>query len=243
MNNLKTTKVGKIVATNYKASTVLTAYNIDFCCGGGITLEKACQEKNANLEKVIIELEEAFKTRDVYDYQGMDLEHLIGIIIEVHHAYVQATIPALLAYLQKLCQVHGERHPELFDIFQLFKEGSTALTEHMKKEELILFPYIHAMVQSKKNGFPLSDPHFGDIENPIVIMEHEHENEGARFRKIAELSNNYLSPDDGCQTYWVTYAILKEFEDDLHKHIHLENNILFPAARELYNELKNQINS
>ena len=152
-------------------------------------------------------------------------------------ANVRVTIPALRAYLEKLCRVHGDRHPELFEINELFIAGSAALLSHMEKEEQVLFPYIKAMVESKTKGFPLSKPHFGDIENPIQVMEQEHEDEGERFRQIAELTNQYECPPDGCQTYKVAYAMLQEFEEDLHKHIHLENNILFPAARELYKEI------
>ena len=236
MKNLAQTKVGKIVATNFRTSTVLTAHNIDFCCGGGITLEEACRNKNADLDEVIRELEEALRTKDSHPYHDLTLDVLIDTIVNVHHKYVRTTIPALQSYLDKLCDVHAERHPELLQIRELFDEGATALLAHMNKEELVLFPYIKAMVEAKHNGFPLSKPHFGDIANPIHVMEDEHEQEGARFRKIAALSNQYDCPPDGCQTYWVAYAMLKEFEEDLHKHIHLENNILFPSARKLFND-------
>lgn len=236
MENLAQTKVGKIVANNYKTSAVFTSHNIDFCCGGGITLEEACKNKNQNLEEVIHELEETFKTKDVFNWKEMKLDKLIDMIIEVHHGYVSATIPALRLYLEKLCRVHGGRHPELFEIRTLFEEGAVKLQNHMSKEEMILFPYIKAMVQSKRNGFPLSKPHFQDINNPIHMMESEHEDEGERYRRISQLSGGYDCPPDGCQTFRVTYALLQEFEEDLHKHIHLENNILFPKAQQLFQE-------
>lgn len=236
MENLAQTKVGKIVAANYRTSAVFTAHQIDFCCGGGITLEEACKIKNQNLNQVIKELEETFKNTDVHDWEEMELDQLIDRIIDVHHKYVETTIPPLQLYLEKLCKVHGPSHSELFEIKDLFDQAASALTIHMKKEEFILFPYIKAMVQSKKNGFPLSRPHFQDIDNPISVMEHDHMEEGKRFERIAELSNHFLCPPDGCQTFRVTYALLKEFEEDLHKHIHLENNILFPKAQELFQE-------
>ena len=100
----------------------------------------------------------------------------------------------------------------------------------MKKEELILFPYIRKMVKAKKFGESLPKSHFGNVENPIAMMEHEHDTEGERFRKIYRLSSNYTTPADGCTTYRVAFAMLQEFEEDLHEHIHLENNILFPKA-------------
>lgn len=238
MENLAKTKVGKIVATNFRTSKVLTSYGIDFCCKGGITLEEACNNNQVSLNQIINELEESFKTSDTYAYEQLSPTELINVIVSVHHNYVEATIPALRAYLEKLGTVHGERHPELHEIRDLFFDAADALTVHMKKEELILFPYIQAMVDAEEKGFPLSKPHFGDIENPITMMEHEHETEGNRFREMARLSGNYTCPPDGCQTYWVAYALLKEFEEDLHKHIHLENNILFPKARKMFVEFQ-----
>lgn len=237
MKNLAKTKVGKIVATNFRTSKVLTSYGIDFCCKGGITLEEACKNGNVAIEQVIRELKESIKTADSYGYERLPLDDLIQLIVNVHHKYVEATIPALLAYLDKLSNVHGDRHPELHEIKGLFNLTATALKDHMAKEELVLFPYIQAMVQADKSGFPLARPHFGDINNPISVMEDEHESEGNRLRKIAELSEHYQCPPDGCQTYWVAYALLKEFEEDLHTHIHLENNILFPRARHLFSKL------
>jgi regulator of cell morphogenesis and NO signaling len=137
----------------------------------------------------------------------------------------------LLQYLNKLCKVHGEAHPELFEITQLFSESAGDLAAHMKKEELILFPYIRKMLKKSKDGSSVVDtPHFRTVRNPIKMMMGEHENEGERFEKIALLTGNYNPPAEACNTYRVTYALLDEFESDLHKHIHLENNILFPKS-------------
>ena len=238
MENLAKTKLGAIVASNFRASRVLTAHQIDFCCGGGITLEEACRNKEQDLNVVLRELEETFKTKDGSNFQDLELDQLIDTIVNVHHSYVLATIPALRAYLEKLCRVHGDRHPELFEINELFVAGAEGLLSHMNKEEQVLFPYIKAMVESKTKGFPLSRPHFGDIENPIQMMVQEHEDEGARFHRIAELTNQYECPPDGCQTYKVAYAMLEEFEGDLHKHIHLENNILFPSSQKLFRQME-----
>ena len=149
---------------------------------------------------------------------------------------MSSTIPVLQAYLNKLCQVHGERHPELFKVNELFDEAAIALLSHMEKEEFVLFPFIKSLVEASENQYPLSEPYFGHIENPIAMMEHEHATEGERFRNIAKLTNQYEPPSDACQTYRVTYALLKEFEEDLHLHIHLENNILFPKSIELFKE-------
>lgn len=238
MKKLELTPIGQIVAGNYKTARVFTAHNMDFCCGGGITLAKACQKHGADLNQVVTELTAVLKTERNNTFKLEKPDQLIDTIVDVHHKYIETTTPTLLMYLDKLCSVHGERHPELWKVKSLFNEGAGALAAHMKKEELILFPFIKAMVASKTNDFKLSAPHFGDIENPIHMMEDEHNTEGERFRQISELTNNYQVPEDACQTYKVTYAMLKEFEEDLHKHIHLENNVLFPQARQLFNEFE-----
>jgi len=243
MENLKETKVSKIVAQNYKTAKVFSTYGIDFCCNGGIPLSEACASKNVEIAEVLKQLEVELAKPNEVDYQAIEMPVLIDHIVETHHHYVEKTIPILNTYLNKLCQVHGERHPELFQVFDLFRDCGDALTMHMKKEELTLFPFINKMVKTQSEGGSLNDAHFGHINNPISMMEAEHAEEGARFEKIAELTNQYTCPPDGCQTYRVAYAVLKEFENDLHKHIHLENNILFPKAAALYQKLNQTISA
>ncbi len=238
MDNLITQrKVGGIVASNFKTAKVFTSYGIDFCCKGGISLEEACANKGVDMAQVLEDLETASKTPEEVIYAALSPSELIAHIIDNHHQYVENTLPVLTAYLQKLAAVHGDRHPELFEIRDEFLAAAEALTLHMRKEELILFPYINAMEDAQRNKFLLSVPHFGHINNPIHMMEEEHDTEGERFRTIARLSSNYTPPSDGCQTYRVAFAMLKEFEEDLHTHIHLENNILFPTAISLYTAL------
>lgn len=234
MNQLAEKKVGKIVADNFRTAKVFTGFGIDFCCKGGIKLSEACEIRGLDTETVIQELLPVFQTEDSTEYQGMEMGELVDHIVEVHHKYVENTIPALKFYLDKINRVHGERHPELEEIKNLFFGAADALTVHMKKEEFILFPYIKAMEEAVKNDFPLSAPHFGHIDNPITMMEEEHDTEGERFRKIAELSGGYTAPADACQTYRVAFSMLEEFENDLHTHIHLENNILFPLAQQVF---------
>lgn len=237
MNQLAEKKVGKIVADNFRTAKVFTEFGIDFCCKGGVKLSEACETRGLDTEKVIQELLPIFQTADATNYQGMGMKELVDHIVAVHHKYVGDTIPALKAYLDKINRVHGDRHPELEEIKALFFETADALTVHMKKEEFILFPYIKAMEDALKNDFPLSAPHFGHIDNPISMMEEEHDTEGERFRKISALSNTYTPPSDACQTYRVAFAMLQEFENDLHTHIHLENNILFPVAQQVFAQL------
>ncbi|MFD2200796.1 iron-sulfur cluster repair di-iron protein [Shivajiella indica] len=237
IQELSNKKVGKIVAENFKTAQVFTKYGIDFCCKGGISLASACASKGVNLEQIQQDLNQALLVPEEVHYKDLGMTTLIDHIIKTHHSYVENTIPVLKAYLQKLETVHGQRHPELFEIRQLFFDAADALTAHMKKEEFILFPYIKAMEESYKSHFTLSLPHFGHIDNPIAMMEEEHDTEGERFRIISELSQEYTPPVDGCQTYRVAFAMLKEFENDLHTHIHLENNILFPKAKAMFSAM------
>ena len=139
----------------------------------------------------------------------------------------------------KYCSTRIGNFSELFEINTLFKIGSGVLAQHMKKEELILFPFIKKMFKALEENTTIEQPHFGTVKNPIAMMMDEHENEGERFRRISELTNDYMPPADACNTYKVTFSMLKEFEQDLHKHIHLENNILFPGAQVLERQFTN----
>ncbi|HEY5534850.1 MAG TPA: hemerythrin domain-containing protein [Ignavibacteria bacterium] len=167
---------------------------------------------------------------------NLTLGELCNYIVKRHHAYVRENIPLLRKNLEKICEVHGEQHPELFEIKELFISFARDFTMHMQEEEIMLFPFIHGLESAKKENSPLPRSPFHSISNPIVMMIEEHQNEDQRFNKISELSKNYLIPEDTCTTYEVTLNQLKDFENDLHLHIQLENNILFPKAFELIKE-------
>ena len=226
--------IGDFVAENFRTAEVFKKYHIDFCCKGNRTIEEACENKKANPEEIYRELEEVAsrKSEDI-DFNAWPLDLLADYVEKTHHRYVEEKSAMLIPFLNKLCKVHGDRHPELFDINKLFLESANDLAAHMKKEELILFPFIKKMVKAKSKGETIDRPHFGTVENPVAMMKEEHEAEGDRFVKISELTNGYQFPDDACGTYQVTFRMLEDFENDLHKHIHLENNILFPKAIEL----------
>jgi len=232
-------QIGQYVAEDYRTAAVFSKYKIDFCCNGGRTIQEACSKKGIDSNFLIDELQAVLKTtsNQSIDYKSWPLDLLIDYIQKKHHRYVEEKIPVIRHFLDKLCSVHGERHPELFKINELFTASSGELAAHMKKEELILFPFIKKMVKAVIDGKPIEVAHFGTVENPIEMMMQEHDNEGKRFRQIAELSNNYQPPTDACNTYRVTFAMLNEFEQDLHLHIHLENNILFPKATKLESKL------
>ncbi len=232
MNNLLETTVGSIVAQDYRTSTVFTSHGIDFCCKGGQSLAEACARRGLDLATVEEELRRAMGTAapSTDDPATWTLTALIEHIERVHHRYVAERMPVLAQYVDKLARVHGERHPELLDLSAEFHACIAALTAHMKKEELVLFPYVAQLEKAHGHGVPPPRPHFGTVANPIRMMEHEHVGEGERFERIKAITQGYTVPPDGCATWSVTMDLLREFEADLHRHIHLENNILFPRA-------------
>lgn len=239
MENLSQAIVGQLVAGNYHTAVIFKKFNIDFCCNGNRSIKEACSRKNIDPAIVITELSAilGYQPGPEKDYNTWSLDLLAEHIETKHHQYVETQIPVLETFLQKLCSVHGQQHPELLEIAHLFSGSAAELTMHMKKEELMLFPYIKQLVKAKEQGTITSTAPFGTVANPVHMMMQEHDQEGERFRQISALSNDYTTPPDGCNTYKVTYALLKEFQDDLHLHIHLENNILFPKAEQLEKEL------
>jgi regulator of cell morphogenesis and NO signaling len=231
--------IGELVAKDYRTASVFKKYSIDFCCQGNRTIEEACEKKNIDTKKVLEDLVAMMesKSESTSNYQSWPLDLLADYIEKKHHRYVQEKTLEIQPYLDKICKVHGERHPELLKIKEEFNASAGELAAHMKKEELILFPFIRKMTQAKMENIKVDAAHFGTVINPIQTMMDEHTVEGNRFKKIEELSNNYTPPQDACNTYRVSFALLKEFEQDLHLHIHLENNILFPKAIEIEKEL------
>lgn len=224
--------VGEVVAENYKAASIFKSHGIDFCCKGNRSIEDVCNINELKVEDLLNELNDTLKETATgeTDYKSWPLDLLADYIEKKHHTYVENKITEIRPYLDKVARVHGDRHPELHEIKQQFEASAGELTMHMKKEELVLFPFIRKLVKAKEENVKIEKPNFNTLANPIEMMKHDHDEEGERFRKIAALSNNYTPPSDACNTYRVTYALLQEFENDLHLHIHLENNILFPES-------------
>jgi regulator of cell morphogenesis and NO signaling len=231
--------IGELVAKDYRTASVFKKYGIDFCCQGNRTLNEACVAKKIDTNLVVSDLNTLIEStsENAIDFKSWPIDLLADYIEKKHHRYVEEKTLEIKPYLDKICKVHGERHPELLEISEHFNATAGELAKHMKKEELILFPNVRKMVKAKQENSKLEEPPFGTVQNPIQMMMDEHSTEGERFRKIETLSNNYTPPEDACNTYRVTIALLKEFEQDLHLHIHLENNILFPKAIELEKEL------
>ncbi|MGQ1945968.1 iron-sulfur cluster repair di-iron protein [Geofilum sp. OHC36d9] len=233
--------VGGLVAFNFKTADVFSRHGIDFCCGGDISLASAAQQNNIAVADLVEELQQVIHARDVEsDLIGrLSLDALVDYIIENHHQYIRENVKIIPPYLNKLVEVHGRNHPELKEVNELFSGAVSDLSNHIVKEELVLFPYIKVLVEAMQNGVPVEDPGFGTVESPVMAMMAEHDAEGERFRTISKLTNGYTLPPDGCNTFRVGLEKLKEFETDLHRHIHLENNILFPKAIELEKKLIN----
>lgn len=233
-------EIGQFVADDFRTAAVFSKYKIDFCCRGNRSVEQVCKINSIDSDMLLEELDAITQTNtgQNIDYRSWPLDLLIEYIEKKHHRYVEEKIPVLRQFLDKLCKVHGGRHPELFKLNELFTASAGELASHMKKEELVLFTFIKKMVKAKLQNEVVEAPHFGSVNNPITMMMDEHDNEGVRFREIEKLTDNYNPPADACNTYKVTYAMLQEFEQDLHLHIHLENNILFPGAKKLESQFK-----
>lgn len=237
----KSETIGEMVASDYRKAEVFRKFGLDFCCGGKKTLEKACEKKGLDVvevKKALKAVEDDFTT-NTEDYNSWELDFLADYIINKHHKYIENSHPMLFEFSQKVARVHGSRHAEVVDIAHYYIEVAEELQLHMQKEEMIFFPYIKELAIAKRNGTPMERPQFGSIQNPINMMEAEHESAGGNMEKIRELSKNFTPPEDACNSYRVLFAKLKEYEADLHHHIHLENNILFKKAIELEKELFN----
>lgn len=231
--------LGQIAAKDLRKAQVFKKYGLDFCCGGKKTVKEACAEKGLDVTKVEQELQQTnqLPSSRSLPYSDWGLNFLADYIVNTHHSYVTKNLPDLTAYAKKVMKVHGNHHPELVRIHQLVEEVTAELTAHLVKEEKVLFPYIKELVAIKNNTQPLHAALFGTVQNPINMMEMEHELVGKNLAEIRELSNNYLLPEDACASYSLLYRMLDEFEEDLHLHIHLENNILFPKALEIEKQL------
>jgi regulator of cell morphogenesis and NO signaling len=234
-------KIGDVVAKNFRAAQVFEKFGLDFCCGGKKPIKQACEDKGINSEELINELN-SLAEQDVHpeeNYAAMPLDSLIDQIISRHHSYVVKNLPVIYSRIRKVAEVHGKNHTETLKIAELFTQVKEDLETHLQKEEKMLFPYIKYMVSSQRNGNAIHYPPFGTVANPVNVMEAEHESAGKVLEEIRKLSNGFNPPEDACETFKILYKELEEFEQDLHKHIHLENNILHPRAIELERILQN----
>jgi regulator of cell morphogenesis and NO signaling len=221
--------VGEIVAANPSSARLFERYGIDYCCGGNRPLAEACSEKGLSVEEFSRELTAADAPATERDWRAAPLAELIGHIVGKHHNYLRSELPEIERKIDKILAAHGERHGDtLSALREVFRGLKAELSEHMMKEERILFPMIRNMEISARLTMPA-----GAIQHPIRVMEHEHASAGQALAEMRRLTNDFSPPDDACNTFRVLYRQTEELESDLHIHIHLENNILFPRAAEL----------
>lgn len=235
--NIYRKEVGEIVAGNYAAARVFAGYGIDFCCHGDIPLEEACAVAGVPVEKVVEALDTAEDARPVAgEFSSWPVDLLIDYILKIHHRGIRKNGPEVLELLEKVEAVHGDRHPELHEVKELFVESLQELELHLQKEENVLFPYLQELFEASEAGEPAGQMHCGTVANPIRVMRMEHEGEGNRYHRVSELTDGFAVPADGCASYRLAMLRLKDFVNALYEHIHLENNILFQKAVELERE-------
>ena len=224
--------IGEIVAEDYRTAKVFEDHGIDFCCGGKVALLATCTEKGIDLATIIAEIT-AVKDLPVernQDYSSWELSFLADYVINVHHSYLKENTAQIAVNAQKIAAVHGTRHPELIEIATIFDKIAIDLSAHLKEEEEEFFPAIKRVDLLKKTGATAAATDIEIIKNSLRKLVHEHEEVGDAIHQIRHLAGGFAIPGDACNTFMVTYQKLKEFEDDLHKHVHLENNILFLKA-------------
>jgi regulator of cell morphogenesis and NO signaling len=234
-----TTTIGDIVARDLRSAAVFARHGIDFCCGGRRSLAEACREHGLDTQHLIKELRAtSSQDGDVTDVTAWPIQRVLDRIVSKHHAYVRRQIPVIQGYASKLVAKHRRSYAELPRVAELFAVLAGDLLRHLEKEERILFPFIEAMRDTTTASCCAPRTPFGTIQNPIRMMELEHQDAGLQMWLIRVLTNHFQPPEQACVTWRAFYAELENFERDLHEHVHLENNVLFPAAERLENELR-----
>lgn len=228
-----TTKtLAEVAGVSQAAVRILEQYGLDYCCGGQQPFEEACTAKGLDPAAVLEEIERAQRAEPpARDWQTAPLDELVDHIVKTHHEYLKLELPALGQRLSKVLEVHGAREPEMWNrLAEVFGDLRAELELHMHKEEAILFPFIEQYAKAEAEGRPLPRPPFGTVANPIAVMEREHAGAGEALVELRTLTRNYELPSYACNTVRALYQGLPALEKDLHVHIHLENNILFPRA-------------
>jgi regulator of cell morphogenesis and NO signaling len=233
--SLRQKTLAEIVTADIRTASVFDRLGLDYCCRGHQTLEEATGDDGNAVERVIADIEAlgSASPRDRAAAEWPELDALTRHIVSQHHSYVRQVSPVVLGWLEKLVARHGARHPELRDVQATFTAVVDDLMTHMMKEEHILFPVIDAFAVAGRTGSRLPATPFGTILNPIRVMEAEHVAAGDQLGRLREITNNYTPPGDACTTYRLCYGELARYEADLHRHVHLENHVLFPRAVEL----------
>lgn len=232
--------IGEMVTKDYRKAQVFKSFGIDFCCGGKKTLSEVCERKGLDASKVKEQLAiiDHHSNAGENEYLKWDIGFLADYIINTHHQYIKESTSFITELANKVARVHGGSHPETIKVADIFTRVGEDLMLHLMKEEKVLFPYIKEVANVQKNGGILEESVFGSASIAIHLMEVEHEQAGEALESIRTLTNNFTLPVDACNSYTILYKKLDEYESDLHKHVHLENNILFPKTILAENEIK-----
>ncbi|OJY79627.1 MAG: iron-sulfur cluster repair di-iron protein [Sphingobacteriales bacterium 40-81] len=239
--NIQQQTLASIAIEHHQLVPVLEKYHLDFCCGGKQTLAEACNERGLDITAIIKEL----KTSDIQDqkafvdFSDMNAEQLIRYILIKHHFYTRQSMPDIEAHLTKVAAKHGERYPYMRTVKDLFAYLKNDMYMHMQKEEMVLFPRIKEIAASFNNKTNTNKQQ-EYINDPVTMMVHEHDEAGAIMEQIRILTSDYSIPEDACNTFKIVLQELKAFEEDLHKHVHLENNLLFPMAEKMIEQSAGQ---
>jgi regulator of cell morphogenesis and NO signaling len=224
--------IGELVTKDYRKAQVFKNFGIDFCCGGKKTIAEVCDKKG--IDPTLVNQALAAINKDApgseNDYLKWDMAFLADFIVNTHHQYIKDNTVFITELANKVAKVHGDKHPELIKVAQLFTSLADDLMLHIMKEERVLFPFIKELSSLQKNGEKTSETAFGNVSVPIQMMESEHEQAGEALEQIRALTENFKLPEDACTSYTILFKKLAEYEDDLHRHVHLENNVLFPKA-------------
>lgn len=229
--------VGSIVNESFATARIFKYFGIDFCCGGHLTLDEACINANADIDKVIDAIEgRSEQTAEAIPFDSWPTDLLIDYVLKIHHRNIRAKGPELLELIRKVATHHADRHPELLQLAEFFERSLEDLESHLQKEEQVLFPYCYDLFEANMQGEAHQKMHCGTVANPIRVMLREHHDEGTRYKFIRSLMHNFVAPEDACASYRLMLTDLEEFMDALFEHIHIENNILFPRFVELETE-------
>ena len=231
--------LGQLAAKDLRKAQVFKKYGLDFCCGGKKTVREACAEKGLDAAKVEQELQQTARQENSHPipYDEWSPGFLADYIVNTHHRYIKKNLPDIRTYAEKVLRVHGGKHPELESVRRLVQHIHAELAPHLETEEKIVFPLIKRLSALADGGSAATDPALEPALDPIQQMETEHQVVGGYLSTLRTLTSNYTPPGDACASYTLLYRLLEEFEEDLHLHVHLENNILFPKALELQKEL------
>ncbi|HLN20690.1 MAG TPA: iron-sulfur cluster repair di-iron protein [Bacteroidales bacterium] len=230
-SQLKDLTIGEIVARDFRTAAIFKEAGIDFCCGKK-TIDETCAEKKIDIKGLLTKLENAGQDEDttVHRFNEWEPGFLTDYIINVHHSYVKKSLPETKFYVDKIASVHGANHPELRDVAELFSQVENDLTAHLLKEEEVFFPAIKQLFSTGSGRAAAI------VKEELGSLSEEHESAGGAMDRINILTKGYELPEDACNSYRLAFKMLSAFEDDLHVHVHLENNVLFPKTTD---KLKN----